>query len=412
MTRLNSALIGKGGSSPYPASRRAGKLADNDVGRRLRIARESARFTQAEAAAAIKVARTTLVAVERGQRRARIEELQKLATLYGTSANAILRDEAVHVDLVRRFRKLTGSADQAVNEAVRLLDSLVRAETELKNVLGVKWVRRYPPERGIQPGDIDEQAERNAQELRDWLGLKTGPVTDIVSILDQQLGINVYIRKIDAEISGLFAYEENIGAFILLNAAHPFTRIQHSGAHELGHFYSTRRNVEVLARGENFRSREEKYAERFARSFLTPAREVAERFARITAGQSHFTRRHVILLAYESNVSREAMVRRLEELSLVKKGTWDWFQSKGGITDEQVKEVLGQSPPVHAPVSASGGVVPPRLSLLVREAWKRGLYSEGQLARLLSLTRYEIREVLDGVELEQSEANDLVKLSG
>ena len=52
----------------------------------------------------------------------------------------------------------------------------------------------------------------------------------------------------------------------------------------------------------------------------------------------------------------------------------------------------------------------PRLALLTREAWKRGLYSEGQLAGLLHLSRHEIREVLDGAETEESEANELVKL--
>jgi hypothetical protein len=57
------------------------------------------------------------------------------------------------------------------------------------------------------------------------------------------------------------------------------------------------------------------------------------------------------------------------------------------------------------------GLVPPRLALLVREAWKRGFYSEGQLARLLQLDRHELREVLDGAESEESEANELFKLS-
>jgi len=57
------------------------------------------------------------------------------------------------------------------------------------------------------------------------------------------------------------------------------------------------------------------------------------------------------------------------------------------------------------------GQVPPRLALLAGEAWKRGLYSEGQLARLLQLNRYEVRELLDSVVTEESEPNDLFKLS-
>ena len=86
------------------------ELVDTDVGARLRVAREGAGLTQAAAAEAIGVARTTLVALEKGQRRPRIGEIQELARRYGTSANALLRREAAHVDLTPRFRRL-GTAD-------------------------------------------------------------------------------------------------------------------------------------------------------------------------------------------------------------------------------------------------------------------------------------------------------------
>ena len=88
-----------------------------DVGRRLRIAREAAGMTQAHAAANIKVARTTLVAMEKGQRAVRFAELRPLARLYGTSVNALLRRESVYTDLVPRFRKLPGSQDESSAEA-------------------------------------------------------------------------------------------------------------------------------------------------------------------------------------------------------------------------------------------------------------------------------------------------------
>ena len=86
----------------------------------------------------------------------------------------------------------------------------------------------------------------------------------------------------------------------------------------------------------------------FARAFLTPARAVMTMFKEITAGATQLTRRHVILLAHTFGVSREAMVRRLEELGLTKSGTWDWFDHNGGITDQQVREVSGE-PSVRIP---------------------------------------------------------------
>ena len=131
----------------------------------------------------------------------------------------------------------------------------------------------------------------------------------------------------------------------------------------------------------------------------------------ITAGQSHFTRRHVILLAHAFGVSREAMARRLEELELVKNGTWKWFVANGGISDEQAREVLGETVDLTAIRIENRRNVPLRVSLLAREAWKKEIYSEGQLARLLRLDRHELRALLEGTDSEENEANDLVKIS-
>ena len=65
--------------------------------------------------------------------------------------------------------------------------------------------------------------------------------------------------------------------------------------------------------------------------------------------------------------------RRITALPLeeARRGTWDWFQSHGGITDRQAEQVLGTSRHrAEAPASRTDHV-PRRLALLVREAWKR-----------------------------------------
>ncbi len=64
-----------------------GSLSSEAVGELLRDARDNAKLTQAAAAAALGIARTTLVAIEQGARRVRVDELQKLAALYRTSLN-------------------------------------------------------------------------------------------------------------------------------------------------------------------------------------------------------------------------------------------------------------------------------------------------------------------------------------
>ena len=213
-------------------------------------------------------------------------------------------------------------------------------------------------------------------------------------------------------ISGLFVYSQELGACILLNANHPLQRRTQSAAHELGHFIGTRSmHRKCLKRNESFRSREERYAHAFGRVFLTPRKSFEDSFSQIVAGASKLMRRHVILLAHQYNISREACVRRLEELELVRKGTWDWFKENGGITNKQAQEVLGDvaNRPDPAKDDANHNV-PHRIALMAYTAWKQLLLSEGQLAGLLKLGRIELRGLLDQIELEEEETDDLLKL--
>jgi Zn-dependent peptidase ImmA (M78 family) len=385
------------------------QLGPEEVGERLRVAREGAKITQAAAAGALDVARTTLVAIEQGQRRVRLDELQRLAGLYGTSVNALLRREAARVDLQPRFRR-AGVQDTDIEASAAILAQLVQAELELETLLGVRRSRSDPPERPLLPGDVVLQAEHDAFELRQWLGLGLAPVHDMVALLELQLGARVFVRKLPPKISGLYAFDEEAGACILLNAIHPLDRRTQTGAHELGHLVSTRRAPDALHDGSPEANREERYANAFARAFLTPARAVMAKFQDITAGASQLTRRHVIILAHTFGVSREAMARRLEELKLARQGTWDWFVRNGGITDDHVRQVFGDAAVRDSARAEARLPLPIRLSVMVGEAWRRELLSEGQIARLLGFDRSEVRELVDIWDAEGGEANASLRL--
>lgn len=388
----------------------ADPITQKDIGERLRKAREAAKLTQAEAAAAADMVRTTLVAIEKGDRRVRTDELQAFARLYHVSMNALLRREAVHVDLVPRFRKLSETTQEGSAGAVALLADLAKAEVELENILGVQRTHSYPPERPILSGDVRMQAEQDAVELRERLGLGQAPIKDMVTLLEMELGIRVYVRRFEGKVSGLYAYDDALGACILLNANHPKSRRNQTAGHEVGHFISTRRQPEIYRLNEPENSREERYANAFGRALLTPARAVMQKFKEVTAGASQLTRRHVIILAHIFGVSREAMVRRLEELSLTKAGTWEWFTKNGGITDDHERQVLGDLQLSDSEKADADRPTTLRLNLLAGEAWRRELMSEGQLARLLHLDRVQIREILDGLEIEGDDADGPLRL--
>lgn len=389
------------------------ELSAQEIGRRLRLARGNAGIRQDNAAQFIGISRPTLVSIEKGMRRVRIQELQVLARHYGVSVNALLRREAVHTDLVPRFRRLRETNDEHTAEAIQLFNDLIRAAVELENVLGIELRRNYPPERGINEGDVLTLAENDAQELREWLGLGPGPIADIFSVIELGLGIRLYQRRLSSKskVAGLFTYDETVGACILLNANHPLPRRIQSAAHELGHFYGTRDTPEVLEEDERFLSRGERYANTFGRAFLTPAESFAESFRRLKEITGKTTRRLIILLSQQYSISRQACGLRLEELGLTKKGTWDWFEKNGGITEVHVREVLGEMANRPDPAKTDADrPISHRMCLMVHAAWKRDLMSEGQLAELLNVGRVELRNIVDQIELEEIETDDLLKL--
>jgi Zn-dependent peptidase ImmA (M78 family) len=327
--------------------------------------------------------------------------------------NALLRREAVHTDLVPRFRKLRETEDTHTSEVIQLFNDLIKADVELENVLGIERRRNYPPQRGINEGDVVALAEKHAKELRDWLGLGLGPIADIFSVIELALGIRLYQRRFSSKskVAGLFTYDESVGACILLNANHPLPRRVQSAAHELGHFYGTRHNPEVLEEDEIFLSRDERYANAFGRAFLTPTESFSESFRQWKEITGKTTRRLIILLAQQYHVSRHACGLRLEELGLAKKGTWAWFEKNGGITEEHVREILGEATDrSDSAKSDADRFISHRMALMAHAAWRRGLMSEGQLAELLKVGRVELRNLVDQIELEEGETDDLLKL--
>ena len=71
------------------------------LGERLRVARIASGLTQEQAAEIVGMATTMLVALEKGDREARPEELLTLAALYEMSLHSLRRPLAMRVEQLR-----------------------------------------------------------------------------------------------------------------------------------------------------------------------------------------------------------------------------------------------------------------------------------------------------------------------
>jgi len=366
------------------------------LGERLRVARMRAGLTQDDSAKIIDVSRTTVIAIEKGERRIRPIEFIALIEGYGTTSNQILREGAIKVDLMPRFRALAETHRSKAENAAKLLNDLAAAELELEQLLGRARTRSYPPERPILPGDVDQQAEDAALEFRHWLGRGLSPIKDLVSILESEIGIRIFLRPIEERgISGLFIFDEKIGACMLLNSNHNEVRRRQSAAHECGHFVSTRYEPDVDSPSANTNSREERFAKRFGFALLMPAPAMRAVFSEFVREHGRFSPRHLVVLAARYGVANEALCRRLEDLALLKKGTWESIRARG-FTGDFARDLI-EGTEIGADKEDLRDLTP-RLWLLSAEAYQRDLVTEGQLSQMLQLSRLEVRRILDSID--------------
>jgi Zn-dependent peptidase ImmA (M78 family) len=119
-----------------------------------------------------------------------------------------------------------------------------------------------------------------------------------------------------------------------------------------------------------------------------PATAVRTRFDQIIGMEQAFSVRQLVLLAHQFGVASEAMARRLEDLDLLPKGTWESIKDRK-FDSKLEREVLGDPAPEQAPPA-----VPTRLAYLASIALERGVLSEGQLSDLLVVDRVELRTAL------------------
>lgn len=358
-----------------------------ELGERLRAARSGVNLTQEAASAALGMARTTLVAIEKGQRPVRTDELLALARLYGLSAGKLTSPDAIHVDLAAKFRRTQGKdASTTATEALALLNRLATGIVQLERLLGREWRSDYPPPIRIDPRIAVQQAEDAANNLRTRLGVGLGPVPDPFNLLEIELGLRIFFRPLASQISGLYAYDPAIGACLLINSNHHWKRRAQTAAHETGHFVADRSHADILDEAEVSATVEERFAKRFGSAFLMPASGVRARFEQIGGAESRFAAQELILLAHEYGVATEAMCRRLEELALLPKGTWDSIQDRG-FGSQFERGVIGT-----ARVQPKPPLIAPRSAYLASLALDRELLSEGQLCDLLAVERGELRE--------------------
>jgi len=363
------------------------------LGARLRDARSAKRLTQQEVADQLGLARTTLVAIEKGERRVQSGELVRLASAYGRPVHELLRSSQPSPEFAVQLRAVLEADavdEQAISGSIGQFVKLCEDYVELERLTGATMPRRYPPMYEIQSQTPELVAEDVAEAERNRLGLGTAPISGLDRLLESQVGVRIFAIKLPSRVAAMFGYSEELGGCIAVNADHPPERQGMSVGHEYAHFLSSRYRPEVVLDSRYDRiPRQERFADAFARAFLMPRAGLRRQLLGMlqSRGAERATPADLCILASAYGVSVEAVSRRLEELGLIPPGSWDRLQLKGFRVREAQAELH-----LQRPVRGMAGL-PERYVVLALDAIQRELITEGEFARFLRTDRVGARDI-------------------
>ena len=365
------------------------------LGQRLQEARKARNLTQQDVAESLSVARTTITALEKGERRPRPGELIQMARLYGRPVSDFVGSKEPIADFAVQFRTAVSNAasmgaQQELEQAVQEFQRLCEDYRYLEHLSGASLRQNYPPQYSTGWTTPEDAAEEVATSERNRLGLGDGPILSLRETLESDVGVRVFSIELPSRVAGMFSYTEEFGGGIVVNARHPEERRRWSMAHEYGHFLTRRFQAEVSMLGAYRRvPAAEKFADAFARCMLMPATGLRRRFNEMSrAADGRITAAEVCRIAHHYFVSVEAMMLRLEELRLLLGGTWDRLRDRG-FKVREAQTQLGLLP--HP---SSDRLLPFRYQLLAARAYEEGNLTEGQLARVLRVDRVSARRIV------------------
>ena len=366
------------------------------LGRRLQDARQARGLTQQQVAEELGAARTTVTALEKGERRIRPEELVRLAELYGRRIGDLLNERKPTEAFRMQFRRALLERDSNIvsdglSEAVSQFESLCEDYVRLEELFDLQSPQQFPPDYRISGRNVEGDAEEVAESERNRLGLGDGPILNLQSVLEDDVGLRVFVMRLPSDVAGIFGYAEELGGCVATNDRHPMERSRFTLAHEYAHFLAGRGTSEVTMSDPVGRKPAlERFADAFARHFLMAGSGLRRRFNQLLRASDGSPKvADIVRMAHQYVVSMHAMVLRLEELRLIRAGSWDRLQDQG-LKVRDAQAYLGLSP-AGQELDAD---LPLRYRLLAVRAYHDEEITEGQLAQFLRTDRIAARQLV------------------
>lgn len=405
-------------------------ITQEELGDRLKAAREACGLKQQEVADALEIQRTSLIAIESGKRSVNSIELDKLSRLYRRDMSEffeeIFEEDPTHVLL--RVMAATEISEASINKQELLkCASLCRHITFLEELLElpvspivpVTYALRAPSSRweAVQQGMMLAEQERKRLNLGSW------PAKNLSETISRQ-GVRVVEHEMSEEISGLFFHGSKLGLVIVINSRHGLQRKLFSYAHEYCHVLIDRNRPSLISHMKNREELVEVRANSFAAHFLMPddgvrdffqslgkgeaTRQVTEVFdvfeqaeelsaqRRLPSNSQEIGVHDVVQISHYYGLSYEATLYQLLNLKFIAKDRLDDLKrSKGRAT--MMARIFGWIPDEESLEQQRPQILKDQLMDLAFEAYRREAITKQKVlsfADEVSVSRNEVEQVL------------------
>lgn len=366
------------------------------LGSRIRNARSAAGITQDALSELLGIPRSAVSEIENGRRGLSAGELIATSKHLRRSLDYFVADPAGSSpsadDFAVRFRSLQLQSEDA--ESVFRFEERCRDYNWLEDILAVPRLTQPPSYARPHPrtlAEAQQQGEDLADQERNRLTLGSDPVRDPFHVVESQ-GVRVILTKLlTPHVSGIFHYDGELGACILVNTAFDKNRRAYDLLHEYCHVLTDRlAGSHRTDEADNSRDPIERRANAFAAAFLLP-RDGVERFLEtrgIARGNfAEFEDIFYVMVAFGASLS--ATVYRLKELNFLSDRHVSAFLATRNITDmtRRFRKAAGVQ------VEDFDDPRQRRFGQLALRAYRKDRISIGRVAELLNTSLEQAREL-------------------
>lgn len=347
------------------------------IGERVRDARANAKLSlRALAERVPELDYTAISRIETGERRVASHELYALAEALGTTTADLLGEPGRTSALSVAARLGSAAHPDYLRQAIDRVTQVLEMDDLITRVAGGPSPVSRPTIRVPRGGSAVGQGRALALATRDALGLGSGPVGDLPSMLEERFGAHVIAQPIAGEVHGLCVTDGRVSV-VVVNTRDRWTRQRFTLAHELAHLLVGDLELfEVTWQAERDDTTERR-ADSFAAHFLAPDDGIKQ-----AIGDRRVDASVVAELMDYFGVSFESMCWRLINLRLLTQQAASAMAS-GGVRAVITAADLTSNFDQRAALSERVTTPPARLARRAIDAYARGDVGVGVVAAVL-----------------------------